>query len=64
MKYRIFAKETVFYTVEVEAKNEDEAIELVESGEIEVGEPSDGEDFHVTDFEVITEEEQSYGKVS
>ncbi len=52
-KYRIFARETIFYTIETEAENKEQAKEGLLSGNIDVGEGSDSADFTVTDIEEI-----------
>ena len=46
-KFRVYCSETVTYMVEVEAESAEQAEELVASGEIDLGNPVDGDNFAV-----------------
>jgi len=46
-KFRVYCSETVTYMVDVEAESADAAEELVASGEIDLGEPVDGDNFAI-----------------
>ena len=46
-KFRVYCSETVTYMVEVEAKSAEQAEELVGSGEIDLGDPVDGDNFAI-----------------
>jgi len=46
-KFRVYCSETVSYMVEVEAKSAEHAEELVANGEIDLGEPVDGDNFQI-----------------
>ena len=46
-KFRVYCSETVSYMVEVEAESAEQAEELVGSGEIDLGEPVDGDNFQI-----------------
>jgi hypothetical protein len=46
-KFRVYCSETVAYMVEVEAESAEHAEELVGSGEIDLGDPVDGDNFAV-----------------
>ena len=45
--YTIDASETVFYTIEVEAKSEDDAREMVMMGDVIVPDAIDSSDFQI-----------------
>jgi hypothetical protein len=55
MKFQILCSETVSYRVTVEAESEDAARELVENGEVELGNPVDGDNFAIDDIQEIAE---------
>ena len=46
-KFRVYCSETVTYMVEVEAESAEAAKELVANGEIDLGDPVDGDNFAV-----------------
>ena len=46
-KFRVYCSETVTYMVEVEAESVEQAEELVASGEIDLGDPVDGDNFQI-----------------
>jgi hypothetical protein len=46
-KFRVYCSETVTYIVDIEAESAEQAQELVDSGEIDLGEPVDGDNFAV-----------------
>jgi len=46
-KFRVYCSETVTYMVEVEAESAEAAEELIYSGEIDLGEPVEGDNFEV-----------------
>ena len=46
-KFRVYCSETVSYMVEVEAESAEAAEELVASGEVDLGEPVDGDNFGI-----------------
>jgi hypothetical protein len=46
-KFQVLCSETVCYRVVVEAESEDAARELVQSGEVELGNPVDGDNFEI-----------------
>ena len=46
-KFRVYCSETVSYMVEVEAESAEAAEELVASGEVDLGEPVDGDTFGI-----------------
>ena len=54
-KYRLYARETVYYMVEVEAESEDEARELVYDGQIDFDykDITDGGDFNLDRIEEV-----------
>lgn len=52
-KYRIEAREVVYYLVEVEANNENEVQDMISKGAIDWGEPVDGEDFTILWFDKV-----------
>ena len=49
-KFRVYCSETVTYMVEVEAKSAEHAEELVASGEIDLGDPVDGDNFAIDEI--------------
>ena len=53
-KFRVYCSETVSYMVEVEAESVEAAEELVASGEVDLGEPVDGDNFGID--EVVAQE--------
>jgi hypothetical protein len=55
MKFDILCSETVCYRVVVEAESEVAARELVENGEVELGNPVDGDNFEVDEILEIAE---------
>jgi hypothetical protein len=46
-KFRVYCSETVTYMVEVEAESAEHAEELVFNGEIDLGDPVDGDNFAI-----------------
>ena len=46
-KFRVYCSETVTYMVEVEAESAEQAEELVASGEVDLGETVDGDNFGI-----------------
>ena len=46
-KFRVYCSETVTYMVEVEAESAEAAEELVFNGEIDLGEPVEGDNFEI-----------------
>ena len=46
-KFRVYCSETVTYMVEVEAESAEQAEELVFNGEIDLGEPVEGDNFQI-----------------
>jgi len=46
-KFRVYCSETVTYMVDVEAESAEQAEELVASGEIDLGEPVEGDNFQI-----------------
>ena len=46
-KFRVYCSETVSYMVEVEAESAEAAEELVFNGEIDLGEPVEGDNFQI-----------------
>jgi len=46
-KFRVYCSETVTYMVEVEAESAEAAEELIYSGEVDLGEPVEGDNFEV-----------------
>jgi len=46
-KFRVYCSETVAYRVEVEAESAEAAKELVASGEVDLGDPVDGDNFEI-----------------
>jgi len=56
-KFRVYCSETVSYMVEVEAESAEAAEELIYSGEIDLGEPVEGDNFEVDEvFKLETAE--------
>jgi len=56
-KFRVYCSETVSYMVEVEATSAEHAEELVANGEIDLGEPVDGDNFQIDEvFKLETAE--------
>ena len=53
-KFRVYCSETVTYMVEVEAESAEQAEELIGSGEIDLGDPVDGDNFQID--EVVAQE--------
>ena len=51
--FRVHASETVYYMVDVEAENESEVQTMIDSGDIEWGQPVDGDDFNVDVIEEL-----------
>ena len=56
MKYRLYASETVYYIVDVEAESEDEARDLVYQGEVDFDykDITDGGEFNLDRVEELT----------
>ena len=46
-KFRVYCSETVTYMVEVEAESAEAAEELIYSGDVDLGEPVEGDNFEV-----------------
>jgi len=46
-KFRVYCSETVSYMVEVEAESAEAAKELIYSGDVDLGEPVEGDNFEV-----------------
>lgn len=54
--FEVFASETVFYRIRVEAKNAEDAREEIFSGNVQVGEAEDSEGFEIEKIVEITPE--------
>ena len=52
-KFRVYCSETVSYRVEVEATSAEHAEELVAGGEIDLGDPVDGDNFGIDAVEAV-----------
>jgi hypothetical protein len=52
-KFRVYCSETVSYQVEVEAESAEHAEELVANGEIDLGDPVDGDNFGIDAVEAV-----------
>ena len=52
-KFRVYCSETVSYRVEVEAESAEHAEELVANGEIDLGDPVDGDNFEIDAVEAV-----------
>ena len=52
-KFRVYCSETVSYMVEVEAESAEAAEELVASGEVDLGEPVDGDNFGIDEVVAV-----------
>lgn len=48
-KYWVYSSEMVYYITAVEADSKEEAVEKVENGDVELGEPTDGDAWEITD---------------
>jgi len=46
-KFRVYCSETVTYVVEVEAESAEAAEEVVFNGQVELGDPVDGDNFSI-----------------
>lgn len=46
-KFRVYCSETVTYMVEVEAESAEAAEELIYNGDVDLGEPIEGDNFEV-----------------
>lgn len=55
-KYIVNAVETVYYSIPVEANSEEEAKEMVLSGNVGVGQATDSSDFTIGDIEEVGKE--------
>ena len=55
-KFRVQAREQVYYEIEIEAENEAELNELLDSGDVNWGNAIDGDNFFVEYVEDITNE--------
>jgi len=53
-KFIVDARETVFYTVEVEAENQEQLQSMISNGIIDFGEAYDGDNFMIDAIEEIT----------
>jgi nicotinate-nucleotide pyrophosphorylase len=54
MKFIVDARETVFYTVEVEAESQEQLQSMISSGQIDFGDAFDGDNFMIDAIEEIT----------
>jgi hypothetical protein len=52
-KYIVDARETVFYTVEVEAENQEQLESMISSGMIDFGNAFDGDNFMIDAIEEV-----------
>jgi len=52
-KYIVNARETVFYTVEVEAENQEQLESMISSGMIDFGNAFDGDNFMIDAIEEV-----------
>jgi len=52
-KFRVYCSETVCYQVEVEAESAEDAREQVMSGEVDLGNPTDGDNFDIDEIEAV-----------
>jgi hypothetical protein len=52
-KYIVDARETVFYTVEVEADNQEQLQSMISSGMIDFGNAFDGDNFMIDAIEEV-----------
>ena len=55
-KFRVQAREQVYYEIEIEAENEAELNDLLNSGDVNWGDAIDGDNFFVEYVEDITNE--------
>jgi len=53
-KFIVDARETVFYTVEVEAESQEKLLSMISDGQIDFGNGYDGENFIIDGIEEIT----------
>ena len=53
-KFIVDARETVFYTVEVEAENQEQLQSMISKGEIDFGDAFDGDNFMIDGIQEIT----------
>ena len=53
-KFIVDARETVFYTVEVEAESQEQLKSMISSGQIDFGDAFDGDNFMIDAIEEIT----------
>ena len=61
-KFRVYCSETVSYMVEIEANSAEHAEELVANGEIDLGEPVDGDNFQID--EVVAQAIAAMGPIA
>ena len=54
LKFIVDARETVFYTVEVEAESQEQLQSMILKGEIDFGNAFDGDNFMIDGIEEIT----------
>jgi len=52
-KFRVYCSETVTYMVEVEAESAEAAEELIYSGDVDLGEPVEGDNFEVDEVVAV-----------
>ena len=52
-KFHVLCSETVCYRVVVEADSEEQARELVASGEVDIGSPVDGDNFEIDEVVLV-----------
>ena len=55
MKFEITSSETVIYITTVEANSEQEAKDKLLNGDVELGDPEDGEGFQIDSVNLIEE---------
>jgi hypothetical protein len=54
LKFIVDARETVFYTVEVDAESQEQLQSMISKGEIDFGNAFDGDNFMIDGIEEIT----------
>ncbi len=52
-KFIVSSAETVYYETEVEAKNAEQAKQMILSGQVDVGSAQDSSDFSILEVEVV-----------
>ena len=53
MKYIVYATEQIMYEIEVEAKDEQEAMDKVYDGRVDLPEPSEYDGFVITEVQTV-----------